>query len=112
MSVLFHLRHDQQKTQLLLENGDLKKRVKQLISESEDIAANRLMLIGNNHHALYMHAVLLSFYFFRIIYQSVFEIIIVLFPFRHLHFRKFHFRSILVEVQGVLEPGAHSWQRA
>ncbi|XP_028401902.1 sodium channel and clathrin linker 1-like isoform X2 [Dendronephthya gigantea] len=38
-------KHDQQKTQLLLENEDLKKRVKQLILESEDIAANRLILI-------------------------------------------------------------------
>jgi hypothetical protein len=51
---LFHLRHDQQRTQVLLENEELKKRVKQLIAESEDIAANRLVLIGNKHHAMYM----------------------------------------------------------
>ncbi|CAB4001168.1 sodium channel and clathrin linker 1-like [Paramuricea clavata] len=38
-------KHDRQKTQLLLQNEELKKRVKQLISESEDIATNRLMLI-------------------------------------------------------------------
>ena len=47
------LRHEQQKTQLLLENENLKKRVKQLIGESEDIAGNRLMLIGKTIFYLY-----------------------------------------------------------
>ena len=38
-------KHDRQRTQVLLENEELKKRVKQLTSESEDIAGNRLILI-------------------------------------------------------------------
>ncbi|XP_046852009.1 sodium channel and clathrin linker 1-like [Xenia sp. Carnegie-2017] len=38
-------KHDQQKTQLLQENQELKKRIKHLTFESEDIAGNRIILM-------------------------------------------------------------------
>ena len=43
----FACRHEQEKSQGSSENGELKRRVKQLEEENEEMSDNRLQLIGN-----------------------------------------------------------------